>query len=54
MNTYVYKSAMGYVMIDTGYENSLKSVEKKLKRRGIDISEFPNGSLRDLIRLLNL
>ena len=27
MNTYVYPCSKGYIMIDTGYENSLKKVE---------------------------
>lgn len=39
MNTYVYPIATGYVMVDTGYENSMRSVMKKLNRRGIEFSE---------------
>lgn len=39
MNTYVYPIATGYVMVDTGYENSMRSVMKKLNRRGIERSE---------------
>jgi len=30
MNVYVYQAPIGRVMIDTGYENGLKKVEKKL------------------------
>lgn len=40
VNTYVYRVPTGYVMIDTGYEYSLKNVEKKLSRRGISIAEI--------------
>lgn len=40
MNTYVYHSPAGYVMIDTGYEHSLKNVEKKLRGHGISLSEI--------------
>lgn len=40
MNTYVYPVANGYVMIDTGYEHSLKSVVKRLNKQRIDISEI--------------
>ena len=32
MNTYVYPCEDGYVMIDTGYEHSLKKVERNFKR----------------------
>lgn len=39
MNTYVYHTMSGYVMVDTGYEYSLASVEKKLRRNGISLSE---------------
>ena len=38
MNTYVYKSSVGYIMIDTGYEHSLKDVEKKLNKKNIKLS----------------
>ena len=40
MNTYIYKSELGYVMIDTGYENSLKKVLKKLKKLNISLSDI--------------
>lgn len=40
MNTYVYHTPSGYVMIDTGYEHSITSVEKKLRRNGISLSEI--------------
>ena len=40
MNTYVYKSSVGYIMIDTGYENSLASVEKKLNKLGINLNDI--------------
>lgn len=40
MNTYVYKASVGYIMIDTGYEHSLSSVEKKLNKTGINISDI--------------
>lgn len=40
MNTYVYRSSAGYVMIDTGYEHSFRKVERKLSRQGIALSEI--------------
>lgn len=40
MNTYVYRTAAGYIMIDTGYEHSLVSVKRKLKKVGISLSEI--------------
>ena len=40
MNTYVYSCSNGYIMIDTGYEHSLKDVETKLNRSGIKLSEI--------------
>ncbi len=40
MNTYVYRAPIGLVMIDTGYTNSLKSVEKKLTSYGISVSDI--------------
>ena len=40
MNTYVYPCATGFVMVDTGYEHSLKDVESKLSRKGISLSEI--------------
>lgn len=40
MNTYIYPIYKGYVLIDTGYEHSLRHVEKKLNKRGIELSEI--------------
>ena len=40
MNTYVYPCSDGYIMVDTGYEHSLKDVENKLNRNGIKLSEI--------------
>lgn len=40
MNTYVYYTPSGYIMVDTGYEHSLASVKKKLKRVGISLAEI--------------
>ena len=40
MNTYVYKNSSGYIMVDTGYENSLANVTKKLNKKGIDIADI--------------
>lgn len=40
MNTYIYPIATGYVMIDTGYEHSLRNVEKKLNKQGITLFEI--------------
>ena len=40
MNTYVYPCSNGYIMVDTGYEHSLKDVENKLNRNGIKLSEI--------------
>ena len=40
MNTYVYRSSVGYIMIDTGYEHSLADVEKKLKDKRIRLSDI--------------
>ncbi len=40
MNTYVYQTSVGYIMIDTGYEHSLVSVEKKLNKQGVDIADI--------------
>lgn len=39
MNTYVYHSPAGYIMIDTGYENSLRAVERRLNKHGIQLSD---------------
>lgn len=40
MNTYVYPCSNGYIMIDTGYEHSLKDVESKLNRKGIKLPDI--------------
>ena len=40
MNTYVYHTSAGYIMVDTGYEHSLENVEKKLNKQGINISDI--------------
>lgn len=40
MNTYVYRIDDGYVMIDTGYENSFKTVCRKLSKYNISLNEI--------------
>ena len=40
MNTWIYEIPEGYVMIDTGYPGKLKSVEKRMKRHGIQWSDI--------------
>ena len=40
VNTYLYRVSEGYIMIDTGYEHSLKHVEKRANRQGIAFSEI--------------
>ena len=40
MNTYVYPCSDGYIMIDTGYEHSLKDVEKKLQKKNIGLADI--------------
>lgn len=40
MNTYIYYTPEGAVMVDTGYEGSLGNVKKKLRKRGIALSEI--------------
>ena len=40
MNTYLYKAPCGYVMIDTGYEHSMKSVQKKLTKEGLSFDNI--------------
>ena len=40
MNTYIYRALQGYIMIDTGYEHSLKRVEKRANKQGISLSEI--------------
>ncbi len=39
MNTYIYHALEDYIMIDTGYEHSLKNVEKRASKQGISLSE---------------
>ncbi|MBR5290747.1 MAG: MBL fold metallo-hydrolase [Erysipelotrichaceae bacterium] len=39
MNTYFYPSSSGLIMIDTGYEHSLESVEKKLKQHNLSLKD---------------
>ena len=43
MNTYVYKAPAGFVMVDTGYEHSMKNVERKLRSNALSLSDI-NGS----------
>lgn len=40
MNTYIYDVLDGYIMIDTGYEHSLKNVEKRAMKQGIMFSQI--------------
>ena len=40
MNTYVYQTKSGFIMIDTGYEHSLKDVERKLNKNNIKLNEL--------------
>lgn len=40
MNVYVYQAPIGRVMIDTGYENGLKKVEKKLASFNVPMAEI--------------
>ena len=40
MNVYVYRAPIGLVMIDTGYENGLKRVEKKLASYNLSMAEI--------------
>ena len=40
MNPYVYPSTNGYIMIDTGYAHSLRSVESRLNQNGIELSDI--------------
>ena len=40
MNTYIYHTVNGYIMIDTGYEHSMKNVEKRANKQGIEFSEI--------------
>lgn len=40
MNTYIYHALEGYIMIDTGYEHSLKRVMKRVNKLGITLSDI--------------
>ena len=40
MNTYVFDISSGYVMVDTGYENSYANVMKKLNKNGLGVSDI--------------
>lgn len=40
MNTYIYPCKDGYIMVDTGYEHSLKDVERKLKQNSINLTDI--------------
>ena len=40
VNVYVYRAPIGLVMIDTGYENGLKRVEKKLASYNLSMAEI--------------
>lgn len=40
MNTYIYHASQGWIMIDTGYEHSLKKVEKRANKQGIALSKI--------------
>ena len=40
MNTYVYKAPAGFVMVDTGYEHSMKNVERKLRSSALSFSDI--------------
>ncbi len=40
MNTYVYHTPAGYIMIDTGYEHSLRNIKRNLKKQDIALSEI--------------
>lgn len=39
VNTYIYHTSEGYIMIDTGYEHSLKKVEKRANKQGVMLSK---------------
>ena len=38
VNTYIYLTKSGYIMIDTGYDNGYYSVVKKLKKLNIEVN----------------
>lgn len=40
MNTYIYPIPDGYVMIDTGYENSFQHVSASMKKLGISLNDI--------------
>lgn len=40
VNTYVYQTQAGYVMVDTGYEHSFSAVVRGLKKRGISLPDI--------------
>lgn len=40
MNSYIYHALDGYIMIDTGYEYSLKNVEARANKQGIALSKI--------------
>ncbi|MFI3249884.1 MAG: MBL fold metallo-hydrolase [Eubacteriales bacterium] len=40
VNTFVYPIQDGYVMIDTGYENTFQSREKRLKKKNICVKDI--------------
>lgn len=40
VNTYIYRALVGYIMIDTGYEHSLKKIEKSVTKQGVKLSEI--------------
>ena len=40
MNTYVYPCEEGYIMVDTGYEHSLKDIERKLNQKNISLTDI--------------
>lgn len=40
MNTYIYHTPAGYIMIDTGYEHSFRDVARKLNKQGIPLSDI--------------
>lgn len=40
VNTYIYRALVGYIMIDTGYEHSLKKIEKSAIKQGEKLFEI--------------
>ncbi len=62
MNTYLYQTKNGYVMIDTGYQNSFDSCKKKLRYNNVSIEDIKYiflthahddhaGFVKDMIRV---